>query len=276
MAQRFKRYISADDLDDLFHQRQKKISLPSWQLLSTIFLIMGLVFLIINWSSVTIKLAYWWENDIKLAKQSKLNLPTPISPSKNNRPAQPTKVASPKPQALKTKVSAIDPQKIANNSIYIPKIKTQAPLIWDVTGGQDLNTDLLKALESGVVRYPKTALPNQLGNVFLTGHSSNYWWDKGQYKTVFALLDKLVAGDLIYIKYQNTLYTYKVNGQKVVSPNEISVLQATSTPILSLMTCTPTGTALRRRIVTAKLISPTDGLDPQPTQPDAKIINAVR
>jgi LPXTG-site transpeptidase (sortase) family protein len=265
-----KRYISADDLDDLFHKTTRRRRLPSWQIVSAIFLIVVAVFLFVNWPAMSAQIAYWWRNDIQASKQ------TPIIPPITFASPLSTPGVTPLPRVTQSTTGSIDPNTLANNTIYIPKTNTKAPVIWDVSGGADLNTDMLNALQKGVVRYPKTALPNQVGNVFLTGHSSNYWWDKGRYKTVFALINRLVAGDLIYIKYQNTLYIYKVSNQKTVSPTETSVLAPTKTPVLSLMTCTPTGTSLFRRIVTANLISPTGGLVQQPTRPDLKVINAVR
>lgn len=262
MPQRYKRYISADDLEDLFHKTTRRRRLPSWQIVSAVFLIFVFIFAFVNWPAMSQQVAYWWQTDIQAAKPPAASLPV----------VAPSSIPSQSPRQEKP----YDPTSLANNTIYIPKTNTRSPIIWDVSAGADLNTDLLTALQKGVVRYPKTALPNQVGNVFLTGHSSNYWWDKGRYKTIFALLNRLVAGDIIYIKYQNVLYTYKVTGQKVVQPSETSVLEPTKEPILSLMTCTPTGTALLRRIVTARLVSPSTGLVQQPTRPDLKVINAVR
>lgn len=257
-------YVSADDIHNLFHTPQKpRRRALSWQTISGGFLIVLAVLAFINGPAIYQQLTYWWENDIQKAQQvNRPTLPNPLPTTEGQTAVQPN--------------DSIDTAAISDNSIFIPKIKVNAPVIWDVTGGSDLNTDMLNALRNGVVRYPQTALPNQVGNVFLTGHSSNYWWDKGRYKTVFALLDKLVVGDLVYVKYQGTVYTYRVNAQKVVKPTETSVLDPTNKPVLSLMTCTPTGTALYRRIVTADLISPSSGLASQPTTPDTKSLNAVR
>lgn len=241
------------------------------------FLIFIGIFLLINAPALGQQLSYWWQSDIGAAKPVTptgpagfaVRPPTVSPPSTSPAPTNP--VASTRPAA------ANYPADLPNNRLYIPRTKTLAPVIWDVSsGGGDVNSELLKALESGVVRYPQTALPNQIGNVFLTGHSSNYWWEKGRYKTVFALLNRLVSGDLIYLKYQDQLYIYKVSGQKVVKPTETSVLDPTTKPILSLMTCTPTGTALLRRIVTADLISPKEGLSVQPTRPETGSLQAVR
>lgn len=258
MAKR--QYISANEIADLFHRPNRKKYRLSGQILVAGGLIgLGLYFLL-NAPALSQQLRFWWESDIQAAVQTTAPLPIISEP-----------VVTPGTSNSPTETVAM-----ADNSIYIPKLNVRAPIIWDVTGGKDLNSDLLKALERGVARYPQTALPDQVGNVFLTGHSSNYWWEKGQYKTVFALLNRLVVGDVVMLKYQGKVYTYKVNGQKVVKPTETSVLNPTQTPTLSLMTCTPTGTSLYRRIVTADLISPTEDLTPQPTQPNPAALQSVR
>jgi sortase A len=260
-------YISAEEIQQLFHQPTKKKQPLSWQLVSAVFLIVLGVFIFINAPSIAVQLGYWWDADIKTGQQTAQQTTGPVN---GQLPVIPD--ATPTPVAI----AQLDPNQLPDNTIYIPRIKTKAPVIWDVSAGGNLNDDLLKALQKGVARYPKTALPDQVGNVFLTGHSSNYWWDPGHYKTIFALLNRLVVGDTIYIKYQGTLYTYKVNGQKVVKPTETSVLNPTSKPTLSLMTCTPTGTSLYRRIVTADLVGPTANLKSQPTQPTDATLSDIR
>jgi LPXTG-site transpeptidase (sortase) family protein len=266
-------YISPEELHRLFHAKPKKRLLPSWQLITASILIVLAVFLFINGPAIQQQLSFWWESDIQAGQQQAAKPVIPPVPAAQNsaNPTQPTAgVTQTTPQ------STIDPTTLADNTLYIPKIRAKAPVIWDVTAGADINTDLTNALRYGVVRYPQTALPNQIGNVFLTGHSSNYWWDKGHYKTIFALLDKLVAGDVVYIKFGGRLYTYKVAAQKIIKPTETSVLSPTKTPVLSLMTCTPTGTSLLRRVVTANLISPTDGLTMQTSTPTGTDLQAVR
>jgi LPXTG-site transpeptidase (sortase) family protein len=261
-------YVSAEHIQKLFYEEKKRYRMPSWQLaLSGVFIVLA-VFLAINAPAIIQQLQYWYENDIAPVEDQAVVpiVPQVTTPTPGVTPAavQPVKAAT------------LDPQTLPDNTIYIPKTKTRAPIIWDVTGGKDLNTDMLNALQKGVVRYPQTALPDQIGNVFLTGHSSNYWWDPGKYKTIFALLDKLVVGDVVYLKYKSAVYTYRVNGQKIVQPTETSVLAPTKTATLSMMTCTPTGTSLLRRIVTADLISPTTDLKPQPTRPSTDTIYTVR
>ena len=134
--------------------------------------------------------------------------------------------------------------------LVIPKIDVNAPIIWNVPEDQ-----IIDQLQNGVVQYKGTALPGQQGNIFITGHSSYYIWASGGYKDVFALLDRLSAGDKIYIQYEDTTFTYKVIGQKVVSPNDLNVLSPTGENILSLMTCVPVGTNLNRLIVTSEQLA---------------------
>lgn len=139
---------------------------------------------------------------------------------------------------------------VLDNYLIIPKLSINAPVIWDVPEDQ-----ILSQLHYGVAHYAGTAKPGQIGNVFITGHSSYYYWDKGKYKTVFSLLNKLEPGDQIGISFQNKFYTYQVYDKVVVLPQDLEVLeQGGNAKTLSLMTCTPVGTAWKRLVVKTKLI----------------------
>ncbi|MDF2378974.1 MAG: class E sortase [Candidatus Gracilibacteria bacterium] len=112
-----------------------------------------------------------------------------------------------------------------------------------------------EALRTGTVHYPYTANPDQAGNVFITGHSSYYPWDEGQYKEIFALLHTLEVGDEYSIYFKGKKYTYRVTEMYEVQPDDVSVLeQPLGTYGSTLMTCSPVGTTLRRLIVKADLI----------------------
>lgn len=133
--------------------------------------------------------------------------------------------------------------------LKIDKISLNAPIIWNVD-----ENDILENLKSGVVHYKGTSLPGEGGNVFLTGHSSNYFWIKSDYNQVFSLLDKLDRSDRISINYQNKIYTYEVIDKKEVKPSQVEVLNSTKTEVLTLMTCWPLGTSLNRLIIQAQLL----------------------
>jgi len=136
------------------------------------------------------------------------------------------------------------------NSITITKINIKAPLVFPAgTSQKELN----EALNRGVIIYPGSALPGQNGEVFLSGHSSIFPWVKTQYGQVFTLLDKLEPGDIVSLAYDHYQYDYRVTGKKILLPKEI-VISNTKEPILTLMTCWPIGTALKRLVIKAELI----------------------
>lgn len=158
------------------------------------------------------------------------------------------------PEPIKTtpKKTTGGSSSLANNVISIPKIGIKAPVVWN--SGLDEET-MLANLQRGVVHYAGTALPGQgKGPIFISGHSSYYWWDKGKYKKVFANLGRVSAGDKIQINYNNNIYTYQVYEQIVVLPEEVSVLKSVNEPVLYLMTCVPVGTNQKRLIVKARQI----------------------
>lgn len=137
--------------------------------------------------------------------------------------------------------------------VIIPKLNVTAPIQFPPTLDE---TQIEVALRDGVVHYAGTALPGDKGNVVIFGHSSNDWWQPGNFKFIFALLDRLGAGDTVQINYQSHKYMYQVTGTKVVSPNDFSVVQPTDQPTLTLITCTPPGTSWKRLVVTAQQIEP--------------------
>ncbi|HPO05806.1 MAG TPA: sortase [Candidatus Gracilibacteria bacterium] len=146
--------------------------------------------------------------------------------------------------------------------LIIPKIDQNVPIVKmsDEYISDDLwgkfEKEVQAALRTGIVHYPGTAMPGQKGNAFFTGHSSYYPWDKGNYKEVFANLNKLEIGDEYYIYYQQKQYRYKIMEKKEVRPAEVGVLEQHQTKKLStLMTCWPLGTTLKRLILVAEQVS---------------------
>lgn len=141
----------------------------------------------------------------------------------------------------------------SENTVTIPKINVHAPVEY-IDSVQEV--DIQRALQDGVVHYGTTAVPGKPGNVAIFGHSSNDWWEPGNFKFVFVLLDKLSPGDQITMDYQSVRYTYEVIGSKIVEPTAVDVLNPTTEPTLTLITCSPPGTSLKRLVVSAKQISP--------------------
>ncbi|MBX6334559.1 class D sortase [Candidatus Saccharibacteria bacterium] len=150
--------------------------------------------------------------------------------------------------------SAPTPDPSAPSRIVIPAIEVDAPVIFDEPSTVEWKVQL--ALRRGVVHYGTTGMPGQSGNMVLVGHSSGAPWAPGDYKWVFTLLDKLEKGDEIKVSYQGIDYIYRVTRKQVVKPEDLTVLDQTAQPMLSLITCTPVGTSKNRLVVQAEQISP--------------------
>jgi sortase A len=103
-------------------------------------------------------------------------------------------------------------------------------------------------LQAGPGHYPQTPLPGEAGNVAIAGHRTTYLHP-------FYDLNELVPGDAIYVRTLQGLFEYRVTGSQAVDPSNTSVLDATTTPQLTLTTCTPRYTATQRLIVHAVLVA---------------------
>lgn len=139
------------------------------------------------------------------------------------------------------------------NKLVIPKIGVDAPIIFLNSNSE---AEMRVGLLGGVVHYYQTALPGEVGNCFIFGHSSNYWWEKSSYNYVFSTLDRMQVGDKADIYFSNQAFKYEVIEVKIVEPSDTSVLNPTSEPTLTLMTCTPPGTSWKRLIIRLKQIYP--------------------
>lgn len=145
-------------------------------------------------------------------------------------------------------VSAID----TTSSIYIPKIKAYAPVIYNVDPFDE--GIYKKALTQGVAHAKGSAVPGQNGNVYLFAHSSGLPWEITRFNTIFLRLNELQKDDEIDIYREGVKHTYKVLDKKEVWPSEVSYLvnKSENEKTLILQTCSPVGTDLKRLLVFAK------------------------
>ena len=110
------------------------------------------------------------------------------------------------------------------------------------------------ALRAGAGHYTTTPLPGERGNVAIAGHRTGF----GE---PFRHLDAMRPGDIITLETPVGNYTYEVmadvDGHKnpwVTHPRDFSVIAPTQEAVLTLTTCDPPHTSLKRLIVRAKLI----------------------
>jgi sortase A len=135
-----------------------------------------------------------------------------------------------------------------NNSTYlisIPRLKIKEAVV--TIGSMDLKKSL--------IQYPQTALPGQLGNTVVFGHSVlPQFFSPKNYLTIFSTLYKLKQGDEIIIDYDSVQYKYIIDEMFEVKPTDLSVLeQRFDQKNITLITCSPPGTYLRRLIIKASL-----------------------
>lgn len=161
-----------------------------------------------------------------------------------------------KPQTYTTEKPETNTQNLVRgepNSLEIASLGIKTPLQYAESKNE---TEFQELLQKGVVHYPGTALVGEVGNAYFFGHSSDYAWSKGGYKTVFALLPNIAVGEEIKISGQDGIvYTYKVTEKFVASKTDLGLLsqETGGKKILTLQTSYPVGTALKRYIVKAEL-----------------------
>jgi LPXTG-site transpeptidase (sortase) family protein len=126
--------------------------------------------------------------------------------------------------------------------ISIPKIDLSAIVV----EGTDHH-----ALKLGPGHLAGTSFAGAEGNSVITAHRD----------TFFRHIVELKKGDLIMVQRDGKTYTYEVSSQRIVKPDDVSVIQPTSDNRLTLITCYPTyyiGPAPERLIVTSKLVGEPD------------------
>lgn len=160
---------------------------------------------------------------------------------------------APKVSAADIAVATTNKASAKSLQLSVPTLGIEAPVVYEPSM-QDWKIQI--GLRSGVVHLGPTAVPGQVGNVVIVGHSSQVAWAPGGYKFIFTLLNKLKKGDLATVDYQGTRYVYRVTGSEVIDPTNFSVIQPTTDSQLTLITCTPVGTSTNRLVIHAQQISP--------------------
>ena len=149
-----------------------------------------------------------------------------------NEATQSAQLASPRPQEF---------------FITIPKLKIKKAKV---------KVDSLK-FDTSLSHFPGSAIPGEIGNAFITGHSVlPQFADPKNYRAIFTKLSDLEVGDDVYIQMDDQTLHFSVQYSKVVDPRDLSVLLPISATgrNLTLMTCVPPGTNIKRLVVITSLI----------------------
>jgi sortase A len=85
-------------------------------------------------------------------------------------------------------------------------------------------------------------MPGEIGNVVIGGHRVSH--DKP-----FRNIDKLVAGDDVFLTTDAGRFDYKVVSTEIVAPDAIRIIDQTAARTATLFACTPPGSTKFRIVV---------------------------
>ena len=102
-------------------------------------------------------------------------------------------------------------------------------------------------LKRGPGHIPETAYPGQPGNCVISGHRTTYG-------APFRHIEQLANGDEIILVTAENEYTYEVYDQRIVLPTDLTVLEQSGEPKLTLTACHPWYSAAERIVVIARLV----------------------
>ena len=133
-------------------------------------------------------------------------------------------------------------------NISIPKLKIKNATV--EVGGEDLSKSL--------IHYKGTALPGEKGNTVIFGHSTlPQLFKPDNYLSIFSTLPTIKKGEKIQVSYDGITYTYKVEEIFEVKPNQVEILnQKFDDSYITVVTCVPPGTYLKRLVVRGRLVPP--------------------
>ncbi len=141
---------------------------------------------------------------------------------------------------------------IKEGNIEISKLNVFAPIVFPATEDEK---ELEKSLDLGVVHFPSSALPGEVGQTIILGHSAPLGWPKIKYDWVFSRINELVPGDEISIIFNNKEYRYSViNTVFLERGEEIPERDLTNYKnVVVLISCWPPGKDARRIAVEAEI-----------------------
>ncbi len=136
--------------------------------------------------------------------------------------------------------------------IVVPKIGANSRIIANVDPINE--KEYQWSLTQGIAHAKGTAFPGQNGNVFLFSHSAANFYEASRFNAIFYLLSKLDKNDEVDLYYKGEKFKYRVSDKKIVDPKDVQYLRGDfNRHTVTLMTCTPPGTSLKRLLVIGEL-----------------------
>jgi sortase (surface protein transpeptidase) len=132
------------------------------------------------------------------------------------------------------------------DKLIIPSLNIEAPV---VISQSTTEVGFQKDLEKGIIYLPGSSALNEKGTMVIMGHSSAYPWYKGQYGSIFALLNKLNINDEILVFSQNKTYAYRVLQKEIKAPKDLVFQTQKEESVLYLVSCWPVNTSWKRIVI---------------------------
>jgi len=219
--------------DQVEPRRRGRRAIDGFLLLVEILAVLGLVFVLFNGLDVIRQL----NQEVAQALQQPSLTPTPlvravVLPSGHTPPnaeggARPNE--SEIPEHLRPLVQSMaslpipTPGPAQASRIQIPAIGIDAPVV---------QGDGWEQLKKGVGQHIGTVNPGEDGNLILSAHNDIF----GE---IFRYLDQLEPGDEITLYTSQRAYVYAVTRTDVVEPTDVSVMDDSAAPTLTLISCYP-------------------------------------
>jgi LPXTG-site transpeptidase (sortase) family protein len=213
------------------------------------------LFVLVDFEYLRFSVLDWFNLNSKLVESLP---PATVTPEISMPSAPSTPVVAPTStptyiQKPNTVAKKYRPPEMSPFTVEVDSLNIRVPIVY-VYGITE--KDFQAGLINGVVLYPGTALPGSFGNPYIFGHSSDYIWSNGHYKTIFAPLPKIALGaEIIVTGNKGEKFIYKVISSKKVAANDTSVLsqQGYTKKLITLQTSYPVGTALARWVVVGEM-----------------------
>lgn len=137
--------------------------------------------------------------------------------------------------------------------LEVPSMGVNVPIIW-TKDAKNFDEDL----KSGVVHYPCTPLPGDVGTSYISGHSSNYAWVKADFNQVFAKMGELADGATFKVTVvgqdgKDIRLYYVVQRKTVYATDDQAQFANTADSVVALSTCWPLNTTEKRMVAYGKL-----------------------
>jgi sortase A len=126
-------------------------------------------------------------------------------------------------------------------SMEIPRIGLRHDIYEGIT---------LHNIDRGPSHWPGSALPGEAGNSVFAAHRVTH-------SHPFRRIDELVPGDEVTFDVGGARSAYRVVGNRVVSPEDTWIANASPTPTATLFACHPPGSARYRYVVHLELVTGT-------------------